>query len=95
MHTNDLILTWKCYRLVAFPRVIMMYFQRIRDLREDHDKTQQQIANYLNTHRNAYGRYEIGVREIPTWAVIKLAELYNTSTDYILGRTDDPAPPSA
>lgn len=43
--------------------------------------------------RNVYWRYEKGIREIPTWAVIKLADFYNVSTDYLLGRTDDPTPP--
>lgn len=72
-----------------------MHFQRIEDLRIDHDKSQIEIAAYLNLNRNVYWRYEKGIREIPTWAVIKLAELYETSTDYILGCTDDPAPPHA
>ena len=65
-----------------------MVFQRIRDLREDCDKTQEEIAEYLVMKRGVYQRYESGTREIPVWAVIKLAELYNTSTDYILGRTN-------
>lgn len=65
-----------------------MVFQRIKDLREDHDKTQQQIADYLNMHRTVYRRYESGNREIPVWAVIKLAKFYKTTTDYILGLTD-------
>ncbi|MBC5737237.1 MULTISPECIES: helix-turn-helix domain-containing protein [Oscillospiraceae] len=72
-----------------------MHFQRIEDLRIDHDKSQIEIAAYLNLNRNVYWRYEKGIREIPAWAVIKLAELYETSTDYILGCTDDPAPPHA
>lgn len=67
-----------------------MYFRRIKDLREDNDKTQKEVAKYLNMHRSVYCRYESGEREIPTWAVLKLAELYHTSTDYILGRTDQP-----
>ncbi len=66
-----------------------MLIQRIRDLREDSDKTQQDIADYLNMHRSVYRRYESGEREIPVWALVKLAELYQTSTDYILGRTDE------
>lgn len=70
-----------------------MEFRRIRDLREDHDKTQGAVAEYLNMHRSVYRRYETGQREIPAWAVIKLAEYYGTSTDYLLGRTDDPRPP--
>ena len=65
-----------------------MYFPRIEDLRTDSDKTQIQIAQYLNLNREVYRRYEKGEREIPVWAVLKLADLYQTSTDYILGRTD-------
>ena len=72
-----------------------MYFSRLEDLRVDHDKTQIEIEEYLNLNREVYRRYEKGIREIPVWALLKLAELYRTSTDYILGRTDDPAPPRA
>ena len=72
-----------------------MYFSRLEDLRVDHDKTQIEIAEYLNLNREVYRRYEKGIREIPVWALLKLAELYRTSTDYILGRTDAPAPPRA
>ena len=70
-----------------------MHFQRLEDLRVDHDRTQVQIAHYLNMGRNVYWRYEKGIREIPTWAVVKLADYYQVSADYLLGRTDDPAPP--
>lgn len=69
-----------------------MYFHRLEDLRVDHDKTQIQIAEYLNLNREVYRRYEKGIREIPVWAVLKLAQLYHTSTDYILGLTNDPTP---
>ena len=72
-----------------------MYFSRLEDLRVDQDKTQIEIAEYLNLNREVYRRYEKGIREIPVWALLKLAELYRTSTDYILGRTDNPAPPRA
>ena len=72
-----------------------MYFSRLEDLRVDQDKTQIEIAEYLNLNREVYRRYEKGIREIPVWALLKLAELYHTSTDYILGRTDDPRPPRA
>ena len=68
-----------------------MYFQRLEDLRVDNDKTQIEIAEYLNLNRNVYWRYEKGGREIPVWAVIKLADYYRVSTDYLLGLTDDPA----
>ena len=63
-----------------------MYFSRIRDLREDADQTQQAVADYLNMQRCVYRRYELGEREIPVWAVIRLAEYYHVSTDYLLGR---------
>ena len=62
-----------------------MYFPRIESLRVDHDKTQQEIADLLHLKREVYRRYEKGIREIPVWAVIQLAEYYHTSTDYILG----------
>lgn len=65
-----------------------MYFQRIYDLRCDSDMTQQQVADYLVCNRQVYARYERGQREIPVSMVIKLAALYKTSTDYILGLTD-------
>ena len=68
-----------------------MYFQRLEDLRVDNDKTQIEIAEYLNLNRNVYWRYEKGESEIPVWAVIKLADYYRVSTDYLLGLTDDPA----
>lgn len=62
-----------------------MYFRRIRDLREDADKTQTEIAECLHMQRTVYRRYESGEREIPVWAVIKLAQLYDVTTDYLLG----------
>ncbi|WP_458408457.1 helix-turn-helix domain-containing protein [Anaerotignum sp.] len=65
-----------------------MYFQRLEDLRIDTDKTQAEIAEVLNCQREVYRRYEKGIHEIPVWAVIKLAEYYQVSTDYILGLTD-------
>ena len=67
-----------------------MEIKRMRDLREDHDKTQQEIAELLNMHRSVYRRYESGEREIPVWAVIKLADYYRVSTDYLLGLKDEP-----
>lgn len=72
-----------------------MYFKRIAELRTDHDKGQKEVAAYLNMSPVVYGRYERGEREIPAWALMKLADYYHTSTDYILGRTDDPAAPRA
>ena len=74
--------------------VIVMELPRIRDLREDHDKTQLEIAAHLNMHRSVYRRYESGEREIPVWVVMKLADYYNVSADYLLGRTDSQTPPA-
>lgn len=67
-----------------------MYFPRIRDMREDADKTQQQIADMLNMQRSVYRRYELGEREIPVWALVRLADYYHVSTDYLLGRSQKP-----
>lgn len=66
-----------------------MEFKRIRDLRVDHDLTQQQIANRLCCQREVYRRYETGIREIPVSYVIQLARFYDVSVDYILGETDN------
>ncbi len=66
-----------------------MIYARIRNLREDSDRTQQQIADHLHMQRSVYRRYELGQREIPVWAVVELAKLYGTSTDYILGLKDE------
>lgn len=61
---------------------------RIKDLREDSDLTQQQVADYLHIKQNTYSQYENGHRQLPIEALIALARFYNTSTDYILGLTD-------
>ncbi len=66
-----------------------MFFKRLYDLRTDNDLTQQQVADYLMCNRQVYARYERGLREIPVSMLIKLADLYKTSVDYILGRTDN------
>ena len=61
---------------------------RIKDLREDADLTQKQIADFLHIKQNTYSQYENGHRQIPIEVLIKLARFYNTSIDYILGETD-------
>ena len=66
-----------------------MFFKRLYDLRIDNDLTQKQVADYLLCNRQVYARYERGLREIPVSMLIKLADLYKTSVDYILGRTDE------
>lgn len=71
----------------------MAYYRRIRELREDHDLTQRQIAEILHMPQPQYFRYEQGLRDIPTDILIRLADFYNTSTDYILGRTEVDTPP--
>ncbi len=68
------------------------YYPRLRDLREDHDLSQQVVAEYLGMKQPQYNRYERGLRDIPTDVLIRLAQLYKTSTDYILGLTNDPDP---
>ena len=68
----------------------MEYQRRLRDLREDHDKTQQEIADVLGTSQTMYARYERGANELPVRHLIKLAEYYHASTDYLLGRSNDP-----
>lgn len=73
----------------------MSCYKRIRELREDNDYTQRQLAKNLNMSQPQYFRYEQGFRDIPTDVLIALADLYNTSTDYILGRTNDPTPPNS
>ncbi|MEC0329163.1 helix-turn-helix transcriptional regulator [Paenibacillus sp. FSL R5-0527] len=63
-------------------------YKRIRDLREDRDMTQQQLADYLNISQATYSRYESGNLDVPSSVLIKLSEFYNVSIDYILGQTN-------
>ena len=65
---------------------------RIRDLREDSDLTQKDIAEYLHIKQNTYSQYENGQRQLPIEFLIALARYYKTSTDYILGLTDERRP---
>lgn len=67
-------------------------YKRIRDLREDNDYFQKDLAEYLQCTQVCYSHYEIGKRDIPTDVLIKLAQFYHTSTDYLLGLTDEKAP---
>ena len=66
----------------------MSHYQRIKDLREDSDKTQTQVAEYLKTTAQYYGKYEKGEREIPFWRAVALATYYDVSLDYLAGRTN-------
>ena len=64
------------------------YIQRMRDLREDSDRTQQNVADYLGTSQTMYARYERGANELPIRHLISLCKLYNVSADYFLGLTN-------
>ncbi|MBE6620313.1 MAG: helix-turn-helix transcriptional regulator [Ruminococcaceae bacterium] len=66
----------------------MYVYQRVRDLREDRDKTQREIASMLNMQLTVYQRYERGERELPLWAAIKLADYYRVTLDYLVGRAE-------
>ncbi len=65
-------------------------YQRIRDLREDRDLKQRQLADFLNCSQQVYSNYELGQRDIPTDILIKLSAFYNVSVDYLLGLTTNP-----
>lgn len=67
-------------------------YRRIRDLREDRDLYQKDLAEYLKCTQVCYSHYEMGKRDIPTDVLMKLADFYQTSTDYLLGRTDEKKP---
>ena len=65
-------------------------YQRIRDLREDRDLKQRQLAEYLNCSQQVYSNYELGQRDIPTDVLIRLSDFYGVSVDYLLGLTKNP-----
>ena len=65
-------------------------YQRLRDLREDKDMNQTQVAKMLEMSQTGYSKYETGENDIPTAILIKLARYYNSSIDYLLGETDNP-----
>ncbi|MEI3123920.1 MAG: helix-turn-helix transcriptional regulator [Oscillospiraceae bacterium] len=67
-------------------------YRRIRDMREDRDLYQKDLAEYLRCSQVCYSYYEMGKRDIPTDVLIRLADFYGTSVDYLLGRTDEKAP---
>ena len=72
----------------------MNYTKRIRDLREDHDKTQQEIAEILHTSQTMYARYERGANELPIRHLIRLCEYYHVSSDYFLGLSQNKKSPA-
>ena len=66
-------------------------YQRLRDLREDHDLKQRQVAEILRCSQQVYSNYELGQRDIPTDVLIRLSDFYKVSVDYLLGLTNNPA----
>ena len=70
--------------------MVIELHEHIRSLREDRDLSQKEIAAILGMSQTGYSKYETGENDIPTQILIKLAEYYNTTTDYLLGRTDEP-----
>ena len=70
----------------------MMMRLRIRDIREDHDLTQQQVAKYLRCDQSLYSKYERGERDVPLNVMVKLAKFYKTSIDYLVGLTENKRP---
>lgn len=67
-------------------------YPRLRDLREDHDLTQTQVAKLLNMSQTGYSKYETGENDVPTQVLLQLADCYHTSVNYLLGCTDRPSP---
>ena len=70
--------------------MVIELYEHIRSLREDRDLSQKEIAAILGMSQTGYSKYETGENDIPTQILIKLAEYYNTTTDYLLGRTAEP-----
>lgn len=68
--------------------VVLDYKERIRNVREDNDLTQQQVADILGTSQTMYARYERGANELPIRHLIRLAQYYHVSSDYLLGLSD-------
>ena len=72
----------------------MYYYKRIRDTREDQDKTQEEIARLLGITQTQYSRYKRGANEIPVHYLIMVADALNVSLDYLTGRTNEPKNPN-
>ena len=90
MFVNSFSLRYDIICLIKQKKEVnLVQFSRIRDLREDSDLTQKQVADILKTSANYYGDYEKGKRDIPATRLLELANFYNVSLDYITGRTND------
>ena len=90
LHFAVKVNTAKCGMLCFLWGVVIMNYRRIRDLREDHDLKQKDMAAILNCSQQVYSNYELGQRDIPTEVLIRLSEYYRVSVDYLLGLTDNP-----
>ena len=69
-----------------------MIISRLRDIREDKDLSQADVAKFLKTSQQQYSKYELGIRSMPIEKLNKLADFYQTSVDYLIGRTDERKP---
>lgn len=78
--------------MIALSRGDFIYLKRLKDLRTDHDLTQENMADILKCHREVYRRYESGIRTLPIDYLVTIAKYYNTSTDYLLELTDVKTP---
>lgn len=78
--------------MVMFVENKILKYERIRNLRQDNDLSQKQVADMLHVSQNTYAQYETGVLNYPVDVLLKLALFYHTSVDYLLERTDDPTP---
>lgn len=84
-------MSYNFYEVINLKNEILKY-QRVRDLREDGNFSQKNVALYLNIKQNTYSRYETNERNMPLEIIDKLADYYNTSVDYLMGRTDERKP---
>lgn len=86
----------KWYKLLFIWVINLKYeilkYQRVRDLREDRNLSQEDVAQHLNVSQSTYSRYEIGERNMPLEIISELADFYNTSIDYLVGKTDEFSP---
>ena len=90
------IILWNWFKNLKMVKLLSMWgeilYKRIRDLREDKDLLQKDLAKYLNCSQVCYSCYELGLRDIPTEVLIKLSKFYGVSIDYLLNNTDNPNP---
>lgn len=83
---------WNLLKCTKGRKVFQMLLPRLKDLREDHDLKQSQLAEVLKCGQSCYSKYEKGKRDLPNELLITLAKFYGTSADYLLGLTDNPQP---